>query len=103
MLMGIVPKPHNEVNILNFVYMVFINAKSKRKNVMIAILLSLLMLGAALLDANYNVNSTHDLKYDNVQQAGWLWGKHRTKKGKLVYRVFGISIATDKAPKTHCN
>ncbi|MDE0472445.1 MAG: hypothetical protein OXH57_10935 [Ekhidna sp.] len=49
------------------------------------------------------MKTTNTAKYDNVEEAGSFWGKHRTKKGKLVYCVFGITVATDEAPKTHCN
>ncbi|MBC6400795.1 MAG: hypothetical protein GDA51_09175 [Ekhidna sp.] len=60
--------------------MFFIKSKDRRKNVIAAILLSLLMAGSALLDTNHEMNSTHD---NSIQEAGWFRGWYKISKTQL--------------------
>jgi hypothetical protein len=76
--------------------MFFIKSESKRKNVLTWLVMAALMSGIALMDINSDslrIKSNVDsFDSENVIQAGWFFGRHRTNDGRMVRRFFGITV-----------
>ncbi|MDE0471912.1 MAG: hypothetical protein OXH57_08220 [Ekhidna sp.] len=95
MLTGIVPKPRDEVNILNLIIMFFITTKSKRKNVIVALGLTLLMAGGVSLESKLSEQSKFDCmdQINNQKDAGWFFGCHKNeKKNRWERRFLGFRV-----------
>ena len=79
--------------------MFFVKSKSRRRNVITALIMTLILSGGIMLDTQLSQKepssdcSCTELIQVPQKEAGWFWGKHKTKKG-TVYRVFGITLFT---------
>ena len=101
MLTEIVPKPHDEVNILNFIFMVFIKTKSKRKNVMTALVMTLLMIGGVMLESSlFQKEHSEDCSCLTVtstqvrQQEAAMFGWGKCRNGEQTKR-FALHITSE--------
>ena len=92
----------SEVNDLNFKAMFFVKTKSKRKNVITYLTITLLMVGGIFLESALSEKSQvadcacpDEIQVTTQREAGWFWGQHNTENG-CVRRMFGITISKCK-------
>ena len=78
--------------------MFFVKSKSRRRNVITALIMTLILSGGIMLDTQLSkkeplsdCSCTEQIQVQQ-QEAGWFFGRHCNKKGRLKKRFLGISI-----------
>ena len=83
--------------------MFFVKSKSRRRNVITALIMTLILSGGIMLDTQLSqkepssdCSCTELIQVQQQQEAGWFFGKHCNKKGVEKFRVFGIGFGKGK-------
>ena len=83
--------------------MFFVKSKSRRRNIIAALAMTLFMAVGVVLDTQLSqkeplsdCSCTEQIQVQQQQQAGWFFGKHKNPKtGMCERRFFGFTIRRD--------